>query len=59
VDIEDIPKNMPLDVFTQGKIKNLRTSRSSFYHIKFNHVIDTSNCIHISPWKAMEMTQGT
>jgi hypothetical protein len=28
VDIEDIPKNMPLDVFTQGKIKNLRTSRS-------------------------------
>ena len=28
VDIEDILKNMPLDVFTQGKIKNLQTSQS-------------------------------
>jgi hypothetical protein len=28
VDIEDILKNMPLNVFTQGKIKNLQTSQA-------------------------------
>jgi hypothetical protein len=41
-DIEDIPKNMPLDMFTQGKIKNLQISQS-FHLITSNSatLIDT------------------